>query len=255
MRRSGTLPTMLRLGAVGLLLTLSVLVAVPGWPQEGETDAVGIEETVAPKVDFVLPEKEDVKKESDEIDPLIAKLKASEADNSDMNTETDFGTDSPGLSFIRVISIVLFLCGLMVMAVYVSKKYGGKGSILTGQQLGKVVGQIRISPKASLVYVETGGRILILGLTQQNVSLVSEFDADSFDAMTNTEVVAQTSPQVSGFLEQLKQRQAALQKPAVEPPPSPTTQRPMDDELESLRGDIERLQEFLKDTDGDTGEK
>lgn len=133
------------------------------------------------------------------------------------------------------LTLVLFL--LLFAAV---KRWGQKTPLLAGQQLARVIGRVGLSPQASLHFVQTNGEVLVIGVTQQNVSLIRTFDASDFEAPV--EVAALSSPKAAAdpamnFLTQLKESRAALGVEAV-----------VDEDLDQLKGELQRLKQYFQDS-------
>ena len=146
--------------------------------------------------------------------------------------------------YARVIGGLAFVCGCIILLGYLARKYGKRTPLLAGQNLGAVLGRIYLSPRASLHYVRSGGRILVVAVTQNNASLITEFDAERFEEFEAEAASSNAEPGASSFLSQLRKtsEQAADSPPAV------------DDDLVSLRGDIQRLQHYLKETASEPGD-
>jgi flagellar biogenesis protein FliO len=142
------------------------------------------------------------------------------------------------------------------------RKFGGRTPILAGARLGVVLGRIYLSPRASLYFVRTGGRVLVVGITQNTIALVSEFDADAFDSVPAAEAPAQaerasteadrkTMESGKRFLSQLKASTRAMHQEFAPRLPDELKRDERADapsvDLEALRQDILRLQEHLKE--------
>ena len=86
--------------------------------------------------------------------------------------------------FLYVLFLLLIICGLVILAVYAMKRFGGKTPILAGAQLGTPIGRVHLAPRVTLHYVRTGGRVLVIGVSQNSIATVAEFDAATFDDST-----------------------------------------------------------------------
>jgi ubiquinone biosynthesis protein UbiJ len=85
--------------------------------------------------------------------------------------------------------------------------------------------------------VKTGDRVLVVGLTQQQLSLIAEFDADSFEPQSEPEPASEdTAPAAASFLAELRATSERKRSVAEE------------DDLEALRGDIQRLQRYVQES-------
>jgi flagellar biogenesis protein FliO len=133
------------------------------------------------------------------------------------------------------LTLVLFL--LLFAAV---KRWGQKTPLLAGQQLARVIGRVGLSPQASLHFVQTNGEVLVIGVTQQNVSLIRTFDASDFEAPAEVAAVGSltsTADPAPNFLMQLKESRAALGVEAA-----------VDEDLDQLKGELQRLKQYFQDS-------
>jgi len=151
---------------------------------------------------------------------------------------------------LRGVASLAFVLGLIVVILTVLRKYGRRSSLLTvlaGPGLATVLGKVHLARGTSLQYVETGGRVLVVGVTPTTVSLVAEFDAEVFsvpraDAETVDANNTQAEP-VKGKISFLQQFLAST-RAIDQNPPQQTSDDP---DITQLRGDIERLQKHLQD--------
>ena len=140
---------------------------------------------------------------------------------------------------------LLVVCGGIILTGRLLRKYGKQSPLLAGQRLGTVMGKVHLGPRMALHYVKTGERVLVIGTTPNSISLVAEFDSGAFDTAEepSTPHAAETARPAS-FLDQLHTQADKLRaQPA-----------PVDDELASLRSDIQRLQLYLRENARDGGE-
>lgn len=142
-----------------------------------------------------------------------------------------------GGQLMRTLSWLMVLCGIIVLGGYVLRRYGKNTPILAGRHYGAVLAKVYLSPRASLHYVKSGGRVLVIGLTQNNMSLIAEFDADAFESAEATAPETEIGVRES-FLDALR---------AAGKPPASKSAIAEDDELATLRGDVQRLQRYLQD--------
>lgn len=181
------------------------------------------------------------------LDALDREFDRDEAKTRNITGLADQGSDEDpreldGIYVFRVFGVLCFVLGLFLAIAYAARRYGGKTPALAGGQLGQVMGKLYISPKHSLVYVRSGGRVLLLGMTPASVSLVTEFDAESFDEQLNAGQGSAATP-VNGvdFISQMRTATARMDNAtAVE-----------DTDLDSIRGDLQRLQQFLEESKHD----
>jgi flagellar biogenesis protein FliO len=126
------------------------------------------------------------------------------------------------------------LCGVIILGGYLLRRFGKNTPLLAGARLGEVLGRVHLTPRASLHYVRSGGRVLVVGVTPNGIHPVAEFDADAFAE----ETAPDAAPVAAGdFLSQLKSAQAG---------PKP----PVDEDLGALRSEIQQLQAYLRSRPG-----
>ena len=133
------------------------------------------------------------------------------------------------------LTLVLFL--LLFAAV---KRWGQKTPLLAGQQLARVIGRVGLSPQASLHFVQTNGEVLVIGVTQQNVSLIRTFDASDFETPVEIAAVSSTkaaADPATNFLTQLKESRATMGVEAA-----------VDEDLDQLKGELQRLKQYFQDS-------
>ncbi len=134
---------------------------------------------------------------------------------------------------------------LILLVYYVARRWGKKVPLLAGATLGTVLGRVHLERGSTLHFVRTGGRVLVVGVSGNAVSLVSEFDAAAFERL---EAVREEEPEPAppfnpdSFLAQLQASSQAM-GPALEMEEAQVD----DDEIAALRGDIQRLQRYLRE--------
>ncbi len=168
---------------------------------------------------------------------------AADADNSGFTPPTGEESPSPrddfGLSYyLRAFAAMCLVLALIVLAGYAARRFAGKSPLLAGNQLGQVLGRIHLAKGASLQFVRTGGRVLVVGLTNANISLVAEFDESAFDGFRAAGDETEPAGAADEFLNQLRASSASIDFEGVTAD---------DDEIASLRGDIQRLQQYLQE--------
>jgi len=145
---------------------------------------------------------------------------------------------------MRTLSWLLALCGIIVLGGYALRRYGKNTPLLAGHHYGVVLAKVYLGPRASLHYVKSGGRILLIGLTPNHMSLIAEFEADAFEGAEVATPEAELAAPGS-FLDALR---------AAAKPSAPRTAAAEDDELATLRGDVQRLQRYLRDSARESAE-
>ncbi len=152
---------------------------------------------------------------------------------------------------LRVFGILAALLAVLVLATYGARRLGQRTRILAPADLGTVLGRLYLSPKASLVFVETGGRLLVLGMTQQQITLLTEMDPGAVRTAAAAPDEATDAPrhrtrdgaEPRDFMALLRERSET----------EATARAPLGDEddVAELRGDIERLKRYLAERDRD----
>ena len=153
----------------------------------------------------------------------------------------DETTSSPGIlqRGWEAVAVLFFLCGVIILLGYAVRRFGRRTPFLAGADLGSVLGRVYLGPRASLHYVKSGGRILVIGVTQNNVQLITEFDESEFgSAVEDVRVSSSEATVGSSFLQELQTR---VQGAKSVPPSLQDT----DDSIASLRGELQRLQQHL----------
>ena len=83
---------------------------------------------------------------------------------------------------LQVFSALAILCGIIVLLGYLVRTLGRRTPLLAGQRYGTVLGRVGLTPRASLHFVRAADRVLVVGVTQQSVTLISEFPQEAFAA-------------------------------------------------------------------------
>jgi flagellar biogenesis protein FliO len=239
-----------------LAACLTLLISLPAAAQP----ATEFAETAPPKVAVPLPDASPAvhdpeaaapPPEGPAADPLISEIgalmdvppngedaTAPEASGASAGDDTAFSPARAALNALMALCAVLFLFFLLV---YLAKRFGKRTPILAGQQLGKVLGRVALSPQASLHFVQTNGEVLVIGVTTQSVSLLRSFDAAEF-GQRDSEPAAPQAANTRNFLDQLKEVQHSMAGvPGV------------DEDLDSLKGDLQRLKQYFQDSTRDRG--
>ena len=149
-----------------------------------------------------------------------------------------------GVAFCVVIALIL-------IAYYLLNRYGKKTPIFAGASLGQILGRLHLSSKAMLYFVRVKDKVLVVGVSTNEVTRIAEFDAALFESTVEPVLPqAATKPAKQSFIQELKE-QTQPKAPAVAPQPAPA-EPPVDDEIAALRNDLERLQQYLQESSRDT---
>lgn len=240
------------IGALALTLLVATL---PAQAPEFATTApakilLPMDEIAAqsPEAPVDAPPAEEV---STELDPKIAEIGAEmaeqdaieEADSPATTLEVpvdESAAPSPARAAGQALVALCVTLVLILLLYAAAKRWGRRTPLLAGQQLARVLGRVGLSPQASLHFVQTNGEVLVIGVTQQQVSLIRTFDASDF--ATAAELPLAKAPDAAiepatSFLAQLKESRAAMGVEAA-----------ADDDLDQLKGELQRLKQYFQDS-------
>ncbi len=141
--------------------------------------------------------------------------------------------------YLRVFSSLCLVVALILFIGYLMRRFGQRTPLLAGVDLGQVLGRVYLAKGATLYYVASGGRVLVIGVTNNAVSLVAEFDESAFDISEEAPYSEEAPQGHDTFLAQLRQSTSDMRGEIDAPV--------VDDEISSLREDIERLQLYLRE--------
>ena len=84
-----------------------------------------------------------------------------------------------GLAGLKVAGALCLLLGIIFVGLYLLKRFGPRAglNLSTNGQL-KVAGQVNLGPKKKLVMVRFLNKILLLGVTESSINVLSEAEAD-----------------------------------------------------------------------------
>lgn len=138
---------------------------------------------------------------------------------------------------------VVALCATLILILLIFaaiKRWGKRTPLLAGQQLARTLGRVALSPQASLHFVQTNGEVLIIGVTQQQVTLLRTFESSDFEGAVEAPAEKGASPAevpAASFLAQLKASRTAMGVEAV-----------VDEDLDHLKGELQRLKQYFQDS-------
>ncbi|MCR4289913.1 MAG: flagellar biosynthetic protein FliO [Candidatus Scalindua sp.] len=116
---------------------------------------------------------------------LLADVKGSGLFNGYSNEDSVFGGYK---GYTKTISTLLIVIALIIATVYVlKKKYGVRANFGRSRKLIQIVDHTPMGVKKSLFLVKVPGKYLILGVTNDNIGLITEIaDEDIAVGMGNT---------------------------------------------------------------------
>ncbi len=153
------------------------------------------------------------------------------------------GTGSPLGSFLTVIAALCIVVALLLGISYGVRRWGKNVPMLAGPNLAKVLGRVYLDRGTALHFVRIGDRVLVIGVTGNALSTVGDFSAAVFERSAAAEPQPGNSEapfNPDSFLAELQERSRDLKQAATLP-------RAEEDEIAALRGDIQRLQRYLRD--------
>ena len=148
-------------------------------------------------------------------------------------------------NMLRTAASLCLVLALIVAGLYVVRRVGKRVPLLAGADLGQLAGKVYLSPRVCLHYVRTGGKMLIVGVTPNTMSLIAEFDETVFPStpaspVTQIASAASEPAHAESFLAELQASLHAHEKP--EPVAEPSDEA----ELDALRRDVLRLQQYIE---------
>ncbi len=153
------------------------------------------------------------------------------------------GGPSMAPNYTQGLLALAFVVALILVVYWAARRWGKNVPMLAGAHLGKVLGRVYLDRGTALHFVQVGEKVLLVGANANSVSLLGEFSAAVFNGDTSKAPIASmaTVPfNPDSFLAELKSRSAQFA-------PAERAARAEEDEIASLRGDIQRLQRYLRE--------
>lgn len=194
-------------------------------PIEPANETVAPAETAAPEPDPLI----------DAVNRLRDQQQGQARSNPLQLVTTPAAPSSGWLYYVKIVGALSLVLGLILLLRLGLQKFGKHTPLLAGQHLGKVLGRVQLARGAALHYVQTGGRILVVGVTNNGINLVAEFDPATFEQRGT----GAGAFDADAFLAHLRESSRAMARRG--------TNDADDDEIAALRGDIARLQEYLQE--------
>jgi flagellar protein FliO/FliZ len=116
------------------------------------------------------------------------------------------------LSILKMLSALALVLGLMVVAMYFLRKFMNKtGGGVETDELVKIVSTRYLGPKSSIVILDVLGRVVVVGVTNQQISLLTEIDdRESLDRLKTLRGRRAQSPALMDQLTLYKRKLKAL---------------------------------------------
>lgn len=260
---------MLRSWPLAAALMIAAALTASAQPEAATDPAVeSFEQTQPPEVTF--PDEESSanqppsgKKSAIDFDKLYRNMPGGE-EYEEESTDAGQRELGPLETFARVIGGLAFVLALILLLYAAVRKWGKHTPLLSGMQYGQVLGRVHLTPRASLHLVRMGGRVLVVGVTPSDLSLIAEFDEDVFadllERKGNSKSPVQpdggeagTQGAITDFFSHLTQR---ADKHETDRAPIPGSDIDVqEDDIAALRGDIQRLQQYLRESAHEDSER
>ncbi len=276
--------------SLSAMLTLAFVLGA-GTAGAASAGAAGLEETNPPEVDLLVEhEPNSTGSETDEWSRVGIDLEKFDTASSGRDRQGPPEPErlGPIMATLQAFAwLCVILCAILVLY-YLARRFGKRTPFLAGPTLGTILGRVHLSPRVCLHFVRIRDRVLVVGVTNTNVSRVAEFDAALFDLepeapAPESESDSESPKNSGGFLRHLQAnllgdsareapdplpisrepevksepvrssgkppRSKPKPRPEPEPAPKPVPDRMSDDdEIAALRDGIERLQKQIQDT-------
>lgn len=113
------------------------------------------------------------------------------------------------------------------------------------KSIGKIVGVLYLSPRTRIYYVHSAGKVFMLGISGDQMSLLFTFPEDDFFSVVSNEEVSNASMHPKVFSKVLDDVESRIQLQASSGKPEITEN--IDDEIASLKANIQRLQQAIRE--------
>ena len=156
---------------------------------------------------------------------------------------------------LQTIIALLALLAVFILLVYGLGRLIRRRKDFAEQEGASVIGRVRLTPRVSVHFIRIGDRVLVVGVGQNEPSVLTEFPAENFDgqqalahglsgaARQSRETAGQQRPSEE-FWAELQAQTKELSGDEQTPPSEPT-------DVNSLRDDIQRLRQTLEDSSRD----
>lgn len=157
-------------------------------------------------------------------------------------------------NILKAFGWLLVVVAMILLVYYFLQRRSSGGNLLTGSRLGAVLGRLYLNPRVCLHFVRTGGKVLVIGQSQNALSLIAGFDEAEFAAGREescadaVDGAGRTAPEGGReFFSELRANLAEINRETGGE--TRETNLPVDeDDIAALRGDIHRLREYLRDS-------
>jgi flagellar protein FliO/FliZ len=146
------------------------------------------------------------------VQPPQSEAQASDGSYEGMTSLTDSVLPSLGRIGLSLLLIIVFIYVTVYVLRRMSGARGGRGS--RGRTI-QIIEQTHLSPRKSICLVKLADRAVLVGITENNINLLTEFDSSELPAEAiRTKVNGQTfSEMLSGAAQKMFGRGEAVRKP------------------------------------------
>lgn len=150
------------------------------------------------------------------------------------------------------IAALFIVLALILLLFALARRYGGKVPLLAATRIARPVGRLHLGRGIALHFVQMGGRVLVLGVTNSNISLVAEFDDSVLDQASADapEPDVQDNGSRASFLEHLRHSANLMDQSPKEKAQQTQSEEATIADFEALRGELQHLRNVLKDDAG-----
>ena len=122
-------------------------------------------------------------------------------------------TSSASSTFLYILSIIFAFCVVLFLAYFVSRLLGSKLGTFASMKAGnKIVGVLPLDQNKRIIFLEMAGSILVLGVTEQNISLLKEVSSleeankikSEFSVDSDTGLFGQQSKSLDSLQQKIK---------------------------------------------------
>lgn len=225
--------------------------APPSWEAPAATEAPTTEEAAPPPSAVVDAEQaEKIRQVNEALDGRKAA--------PEVKTPTKPERSEPG--FAQLLFAFVLVLAMIFGVVYVLKRMSKVTPALAGMHLARILGKTYLAPRVALHFVKTGGKVLVVGVTQNAIAPIAEFEAEAFEAALakpetpgkTTVPGAENAGGKADFISQLMAHLHQHRAPKADPEPEEASAPPEDPEIATLRNEIRSLRKFLDESTHET---
>ncbi|MGC9052406.1 MAG: flagellar biosynthetic protein FliO [Candidatus Hydrogenedens sp.] len=146
--------------------------------------------------------------------------------------------------FFRTLVALIFVIGLILVLLGVLRYFSNK-THRGMKSIGKIVGVLYLSPRTRIYYVQGAGKVFVLGVSGDQMNLLFVFSEDEFFASIANEDSTESSYSQKTFKKVLDDVETRIQSQSSSK--MPEVSENIDDELASLKVNIQRLQQAIRE--------